>query len=190
MAPLKILRTLGIPLLAAATGFLGYQLYQAGDARRQLEALSEEHRELTATFNEVVRRTAVTELVVEEGRLSVTVRDARGEIRTIPTPFDPQEEIYVDYLVINGRLWIRRVFDGQTPPAEGIVIDPALGDVDWNAGQAHQGKAVYRALNEGRWIISVTGDGSLGLARLEECEEADLTAAPPVRDYPVRGNSR
>ena len=43
------------------------------------------------------------------------------------------------------------------------------------------GKAIYRQLTEGRWVVSVTGDGSLGLAMADE--PVSLSAPPEVRDY-------
>jgi hypothetical protein len=104
-------------------------------------------------------------------------------VKSIPTPFDPSGEIYVDYVVLDGRLWVRRVFDAKTPPSQGVVIDPKLAEVTWDDQGATHGKAVYRQLGEGRWIVTVTGDGSLGLARSTLSEPTDLSATPAVRDY-------
>jgi hypothetical protein len=123
----------------------------------------------------------VTELVVEDGRLSVAIRDAGGAIRTIETPFDPSREIYVDFVVLDGRLWIRRVFDDRTPPEQGVLVDPALAEIDWSEERAAYGKATYRALGPGRWIVSVTGDGSLGLARSRDDAPSELRPAARAR---------
>ena len=124
----------------------------------------------------------MTELVVEDGKLAVAIRDAGGAIRTIETPFDPSREIYVDFVVLDGRLWIRRVFDDRTPPEQGVLIDPALAQIDWSEEQAAYGKATYRALAPGRWVVSVTGDGSLGLTRAARGRApAELAPPPPVR---------
>ena len=101
----------------------------------------------------------------------------------IQTPFDPSREVYVDYLVANGRLWIRRLFDEQTPPDKGLVIDPTWTEINWQQSGVTYGKAVYRRLEEGRWTITVTGDGSLGLARQQGKERPALVPTPPIRDY-------
>ncbi len=147
--------------------------------RQRLKDVANEYEQLRQRYNQVVRKTAVTELVVADGRLSVVVRTAAGELRRIETPFDPAREIYVDYVIKDSRLWVRRVFDDTTPPIDGIVIDPLLGDVDWLDPSLQHGKAVYRALDEGRWVVTVSGDGSLVLARAVEPAEAEL-APPPV----------
>jgi hypothetical protein len=108
-----------------------------------------------------------------------------GVLREIETPYDPSGEIYVDYIVRDGRLWIRRVFDAKTPPSQGVVIDPDLAAVTWgqeDAG-AEVGKAVYRALGEGRWVVSVTGGGSLGLVQVDADVGVDLERAPAVEDF-------
>jgi hypothetical protein len=64
-----------------------------------------------------------------------------------------------------------------------MVIDPRFVHVDWNLeGDAH-GKAAYRSLGEGRWVVDVTGDGSLGLRRRAPGEEVRLEPPPPVRRY-------
>src|SRR5690554_4211377 len=63
------------------------QLKQTHDALRQ------SYEQLRQTYNEAVAKTAVTELVVEDGTLCVTIRTAEGVDRTIPTPFDPSKEI-------------------------------------------------------------------------------------------------
>jgi len=102
-------------------------------------------------------------------------------LREIPTSFNPEGEIYIDYVVVGGRLWIRRVFDAQTPPAEGLVIDPHVAEIDWSGDTVNVGKAVYRRLDEGRWVVTVTGNGSLGLAPAEGDAPA-LTPPPIVRE--------
>jgi hypothetical protein len=156
----------------------------AGDIyRERLAELELDYSLLRRQYNQVVRKTAVTELWVQDGLLSVTVRTADGATQTLPTPFDPAKEIYVDYVVLDGRLWIRRVFDQATPPDAGMLIDPKLSDVDWEADGASMGKAAYRELDEGRWVVTVTGDGSLGLAPSSEDETRELSAPPIIRDY-------
>ena len=184
--PVLRLVTVGsLAVLAGAVGLFGYRYVRADVAasvyRDRLRELSANYESLRSTYNDVVRRTAVTELVVEDGRLSVQVRTVRGVERTIETPFDPAGEIFVDYAVLDGRLWIRRVFDVLTPPANALVVDPELEWIDWSDHPEAYGKAVYRSLGEGRWVITTTGDGSLGLARSDD--PVLLSAAPEVRDY-------
>lgn len=151
--------------------------------RTRLGELTEDYNALRREYNTAVARTAVTELIVEDNQLSVRVRTATGAEKVYPAPFDPRGEIYVDYAVVDGRLWIRRVFDASTAPSQGLVIDPALAEIDFEAPGVRAGKAVYRTLSEGRWVISVTGDGSLGLTRANGPQPAELTPAPEVRDF-------
>lgn len=171
----------------------GYRVMRAEIAaaiyKDRLEALVVDYESLRGTYNAAVRKTAVTELVVEGGRLSIRVRTAAGVVREIPTPFDPTGEVYVDYVVLDGRLWIRRVFDANTAPSAAVVIDPDVNDPDWDAPNARYGKAVYRTLHEGRWVVTVTGDGSLGLARAGDVGGAgelgglELSPPPAVLDF-------
>ncbi len=151
--------------------------------RERLAGLSNEYESLRAMYNQAVRKTAVTELIVKDGRVSLAIRTIRGVDRVIDTPFDPSQEIYCDYALLDGRLWIRRVYDARTPPSKGLVIDDSLEQVDWNNPAARYGKAVYRSLSEGRWIVTVTGDGSLGLAKSDTNTNVMLAGPPPVRDY-------
>lgn len=174
-------------LLLAVSGFAAYRLLEASIAaevyRSRLAELSSDYESLLGQYNQAVRRTAVTELLVEDGRLTVVVRTAEGELQSLPTDLDPSKEIYVDYVVYDGRLWIRRLFDEDTPPGDGLVVDPRFVAIDWQAESASHGKAAYRALSEGRWVVDVTGDGSLGLARRGPHEAVRLSPPPPVRQY-------
>jgi hypothetical protein len=182
----RLLDVLFVVLLGFA-GLAGFRLVQKGVEaevyRERLVAVAHDYEELRSRFNEAVRRTAVTELVVEDGALSVAIRNAAGEVQRFETPYDPSREIYVDYVVLDGRLWIRRVFDAETPPEHGMVIDPGLAEIDWNADPEGHGKAAYRSLEEGRWVVSVTGDGSLGLTRSQGEARPILAPPPPVREY-------
>ena len=175
-------------LFLGVAGFVGYRLIEsnlkADIYRDRLTSLAEDYQQLQQTYNQAVRKTAVTELVVQNGKLCVSIRTSEGVVRQIPTPFDPSGEIYVDYVVLDGRLWVRRVFDGKTPPSEGVLIEPELAEIVWDDPEPAHGKAVYRQLSEGRWVVTVTGDGSLGLAKVTGNEPTDLIATPPVRDYP------
>ncbi len=174
-------------LLLSVIAWVGYRLamskVELDIYRDRLAGLSNEYEMLRSMYNTAVARTAVTELTVKDGRLSVSIRTIQGVERTIETPFDPSSEIYCDYVLLDGRLWIRRVYDAKTPPSKGLIIDDSLVNVDWSNPAVRYGKAVYRSLDEGRWVVTVTGDGSLGLARLEEGAELVLSGPPPVRDY-------
>jgi hypothetical protein len=155
-------------------------------ARVYLERLAEvssDYHDLQAVYSEAVRRTAVTELLVTEGGVDVVIRTIEGQLQILETPFDPKREIYVDYVVLNGRLWIRRLFDDTTAPEKGMIIDPALALINWNTEGASHGKAAYRSLSPGRWIVDVSGDGSLGLTKRDEGSPLTLALAPPVRRY-------
>jgi len=184
---LRALANLALAAVIAFAGLAAWQLLRTGLAadayRARLEQAVADYATLREEYNQAVRRTTVTELNVEDGKLSVAIRDASGTLRTLDTPFDPSHEIYVDFVVLDGRLWIRRVFDDRTPPEQGVLVDPSLAQIDWNAEQAAYGKATYRALTPGRWVVSVTGDGSLGLTRAAE-GPTQLAPPPPVRDYP------
>lgn len=176
--------------LAVALAFAAYAAYELALSRlesdvyrERLTELGSDYESLRGRYNDAVRRTAITELVVEDGRLRVVIRTAEGELRSIPTDIDPALEIYVDYVMLDGRLWIRRVFDEDTPPGEGVLIDPRLVEIDWKAPGATHGKAAYRALDEGRWVVSVSGDGSLGLSKLEQSDGIELAGPPPLRRH-------
>ncbi|USN98524.1 MAG: hypothetical protein H6810_10160 [Phycisphaeraceae bacterium] len=183
-----------IPAVAiiAASGVAGLFGLELMRSRAEREIYRDRLADLTATYesladhyNTAVRRTALTELVVEDGNLRVVVQSAGGQIAEIPTPFDPSSEIYVDYAVIGGRVWIRRVFDEHTPPSEGVVIDPAIASIDWNDDEHEVGKAIYRSLGEGRWIVTVAGNGALGLRKVAKGEEVALGPAPAIDRFEV-----
>jgi hypothetical protein len=182
----------GLPALAiiAAAGVAGvFGLVQMRTSaerdvyRDRLRTITTEFDQLAAQYNRAVRQTAITELVVEDGRLSVVVRNGAGETETTQTPYDPSGEIFVDYAVIDGRVWIRRVFDQHTPPANALVLDPRLVTIDWNAPGADLGKTVYRSLGEGRWVISVSGSGALGLTRSEKNQPVPLAPPPEITAF-------
>ncbi len=151
--------------------------------RDRLRDLSAGYNTLRDQYNLAVRKTAVTELVVDQGKLSVVVRTADGLDRTIETECDTGYPIHCDYIVMDGRLWIRRIYDDRTAPEDGKVIDPDVSDIDWSSEKVQYGKAIYKLLNDGRWVVSVTGDGSLGLARKTEDDGKPLALAPPVQDF-------
>jgi len=177
---------LGAVALLGGIGLAGYGVVrsQLTDEvlRQRLELLADDYRTLHERYEAVIARTAVTELRVEEGRLSVVVRGLEGDLRTIETPYDPSKEIYVDYAVVDGRLFVRRVFAEDVPPREGVLVDPALLAIDWDAERAAHGKAAYRTLGEGRWVVTVTGGGALGLAPAPAVPEP-LSPPPALREF-------
>jgi hypothetical protein len=180
-----ISRTMGLfmlgLLLIGGYFFVQWRLDENADQRR-IQALSERYDQLQEKYEHAVGRTAVTELLVRDGTLSVRIRTVEGPVRTIRTPFDPGKEVYVDYVVWEGRFWIRRVFDDHTAPRDAVVIDPRFADFDWSREEARYGKAIYRELDEGRWVVSVTGNGSLGLRKVPE-DGSELAPAPRMADF-------
>jgi len=165
-------------VLFAVAGVVGYRLIKADITaeayRERLTQLSDDYEDLRENYNTAVTRTAVTELLVDEETVCVVVRTIDGRERKVMTPYAPGTQVYAEYMVIDGRLWIRRVFDDKTAPEKGVVIDPNLAEIDWDAPQVKVSKAVSRRLDPGRWVVSVTGDGSLGLAP----SEAPVTLVP------------
>lgn len=151
--------------------------------RDKVTTMAAEYATLAEQYNLAVQQTAVTELEVGEGRLSVRIRTLDGRVQMIPTPFDPRREIYVDYLVGDGRIWIRRIFDQATAPERAQVIDPIWADVDWDRPGLSHGQAIYRALEPGIWTIQVSGNGSLSLERRNRSAPEQLVASPPVRAF-------
>jgi hypothetical protein len=180
----RVIPSLAVIALSGVAGLFGLEMMRARAEGRvyrdRLESLAGDYHQLAERYNAAVRRTAITELAVANNRLSVIVRNAGGRIAEIPTPFDPSGEVYVDYAIIGGRVWIRRVFDAQTPPARAVVIDPALAEIEWDERTGDVGKAIYRSLAEGRWVVTVSGGGALGLRRLEAGEEIELAPAPSL----------
>ena len=183
-------------------GVAGMRLARADAAERvyraRLESLATEYEGLRESYNRAVRRTAVTELVVEDGSVTALVRSAHGTIARIPTGADPSREIYVDFALLDGRVWIRRVFDSGTRPEDATVIDPRLAAIDWDGREPEEGpgarpggaaramavgQAVYRTLGEGRWVVRVSGDGALGLERVPPDAVVPLAEAPAVWNF-------
>jgi len=149
----------------------------------RLRDLSGEYESLRGQYNSAVRQTAVTELVVKDRRVTVHVRTIEGTSETIETACDADKEIYVDFALIDGRLWIRRVFDADTAPSNATIINPKLVDVDWESEGALVGQAVYRMLGEGRWVVRAAGDGALGLARVDDDAVINLSSPPEIGSF-------
>jgi len=73
--------------------------------REKILDLSREYAALADQYNHAVRQSAITELEVTPDTLTVVIRTLEGTIRRIPTPFNPQDEIFVDYILGDGRIW-------------------------------------------------------------------------------------
>lgn len=181
-------------------GIAGMRLARADAAeqiyRARLESLAADYEGLRSSYNRAVRRTAVTELVVKDGQVTALVRTAHGPIAEIVTGADPSKEVYVDFALLDGRVWIRRVFDASTRPEDATIIDPRLAEIDWlgkepleakpgsSANRATAiGQAVYRTLGEGRWVVRVSGDGALGLELVSPETRVTLEEAPPIWNF-------
>ncbi len=151
--------------------------------REKLDALSTDYADLASHYNHAVRQSAITELEVTEDSVEVLIRTVDGQIRRIPTAFDPQSEIYLDYLVGNGRIWIRRVFDASTPPDKALLGDRLWDEVDWPGAGMQYGKAIYRSLEPGIWSIQVSGNGALSLLPVDRSQLQHLEASPQIHSY-------
>jgi len=189
------LTTLASVALLAGAGVLGYQLLRNGVAadvyHDRLVALNDDHNELITQYNQAVTRTAVTELLVENGTVCVNVRTADGQVETHPVDANPAHPIYVDYVVKDSRLLIRRVFDSRSVPDDAGVIDSALLNLDWTDPTVKHGQAIYRKLTDGRWIVTVSGDGSLALAKVDPNIDVKLLPAPTVHEFdPVEATQK
>ncbi len=151
--------------------------------REKLASLAGDYAALADRYNFAIRESAITELEVSEDSVTVVIRTLEGEIRRIDTPYDPNKEIFVDYLVGDGRIWIRRIFDQSTPPSEALVIDPVWEHTDWSSNDLQYGKAVYRALDPGIWSIQVNGSGALSLEPSDSSRIQMLTPSPEIKSY-------
>lgn len=187
-------KQLFLPLSLIALGvaaIAGYQWARANVAkdiyRDRLTSLQAEYEDLAQEYNQAITPRPVTELLVEDGTVCVIVRKGDGELVRVPTTFNAwEDELFVDYALVDGRLLIRRVFDEHTAARsdKAVVIDPDLVEVDWQDPGIPFGKAIYRSrMADGRWIISVTGDGSLGLKQVSEDIPVTLTAEPEIKKF-------
>ncbi len=171
----------------AVVGMVGLRFAKADAAnsvyKSRLQDLSSEYESLRTQYNTAVRQTAVTELVVRDRTVTVQVRTIEGTVETIQTDANADKEIYVDFALIEGRLWIRRVFDADTPPARATLINPKLAKVDWNKDNALVGQAVYRQLGEGRWVVNTSGDGALALTKVPEDQIVNLSPPPEIGSF-------
>ncbi len=174
-------------LLSAAICVCGYlwireevtsRIYQ-----QKIQSLAADYSALAARYNHAVKQSAITELEVDQNSIAVLIRTIDGTLRRIETPYHPDKEIFIDYIVGNGRIWIRRIFDQATPPESALVIDPVWETVDWSENALKYGKVIYRSLSPGIWSIQVSGNGSLNLEPSVHSKANMLAAAPEVQSY-------
>ncbi|MHA7814239.1 MAG: hypothetical protein ACX94C_12720 [Phycisphaerales bacterium] len=179
----------GLAIVGATVvvGMVGLRFAKADAAnavyKSRLQDLSSEYETLRGQYNTAVRQTAVTELVVKDRTVTVQVRTIEGAVETIETRANPDKEIYVDFALLEGRLWIRRVFDADTPPSRANLINPKLANIDWDQESALVGQAVYRRLGEGRWVVNTSGDGALALTKVPEDQIINLSPPPEIGDF-------
>ncbi len=182
----KVSTAVAVIVLVTA-GVLGFRMVrnqiEADVYRDRLVALNTQHEALRERYNQAVRKTAITELIVGEENVDVHIRTIDGRDQTIKTPANPHEEVYVDYALIDGRLWIRRIYDETTAPKEGMYIDSDLIDIDWDAQGASHGKAIYKRMKPGRYVVTLTASGSLELVACNDCDKIELAAAPEIREF-------
>lgn len=178
--------------LLAVAGVAGMKLVRAQMAediyRERLTTLAADYAQLRDQYERALRESIVTELVVEDGRLSVVYRRADGELVERVTSLDPGKEVYVDFYVAGNRIGIRRLFDSSIAADNALVLDEPWDAMAIEAPAMSFGRAVYRKLGEGRWVVTMTGNGSLGLEPAADGGRAVLAPPPPMveADAPLR----
>jgi hypothetical protein len=127
-------------------------------------------RELKTRYNEVLARTIITELKVENNKCSVILKNSEGVLAEIPIDVNLLKEVFVDYIFFDNRLFIRRVFDSGTAPERApdiLALQNVRGflpaAIDWSNPKFRFGKSIYRKLTDGTWMITVTGGGALDI---------------------------
>ena len=188
----KKLATLSFIAITAVAFVLGYNFMRSNIAadlyRDRLREAVKENEAMRQTFNEEVKKTIVTELLVQDDEtVCVVFVAADNTERIVATPFKMGAEVYVDFIVRDNRLFLRRVFDENTKPKEALHIDPELQTVDWKNLSIPRGSATYAQLNKkGRWTVSVSGNGALQLTKADDnVKRQPLTITPAVKDYEV-----
>jgi hypothetical protein len=178
--------------LAAVALLLGYHFMRSNIAadlyRDRLREAVKENEALRQTFNEAVKKTIVTELIVnDDDSVCVVFVSADNTERVVPTPFKKGAEVFVDFIVRDGKLFLRRVFDENTKPREALYIDPDMQTVDWKSNGGPRGAATYAQLNQnGRWNVSVAGNGALELKKADDkAPRQGPVAMPPVKEFSV-----
>ena len=89
----KIGSAIGLILIVVAGGggYIAVKSHMESEIyRERLHELGADYTRLANEYHEAVRKSAVTELRVQDNELSVLVRTADGVLEEIPTPFDPR----------------------------------------------------------------------------------------------------
>lgn len=186
----RLHRTLLVLLAAAivlALGALAFQWIKTGiqrDAYRvRLGDLERRHNALVADYNQAVARTAVCEVRQRGGKLSVVTATADGRREEIPLSFDPTREIHFDFVCLGDRLRLRRVYDDQTAPMNGVLIESQLAHVDWARHASDRGLTLYRTVEEGTYALKVSGTGALTLEAVPTSATDQLVREPELRRH-------
>lgn len=187
----KVGPIIGIALLGLAL-FAGYHVVktqvESDEYQKRLITLRNDYENLRGAHNEAVKKTAVTELLVnEDGTVCVVFVTMNGEEKVVPTQFKMGTEIFADFIMIEGTAYFRRVFDENTKPVDALYIDPQLQTVEWKKATEDRptGNIAYALLDEpGRWVVTVTGNKSLDIRKKNE-DEAPTVLVPnvKVKDY-------
>ncbi len=169
--------------VVGAAGIAGVKLTRAQMAediyRDRLTGLAADYAKLRDQYERALSQSVVTELEVEDGHLNVRYRRGDGELAEVPTPLDTSKEIFVDFYVAGNRVGIRRIFDSSMPPDQALVLDEPWNAMAADAPPTTFGRAVYRRLSDGRWSVTMTGNGSLGLEQVPDGQRTVLAAPPP-----------
>lgn len=186
----KKLATLCFIAITVVAFVMGYNFMRSNIAadfyRDRLREEVEKREALRQSFNEAVKKTIVTELLVQEDEsICVVFVNADNTERVVPTPFKMGAVVYVDFIVLDNRVFLRRVYDEDTKPSEALFIDPQMQTIDWKKMDDLQGNAPFARLNKkGRWTVSVTGNNALQLTKADDsAKRQPLTYAPTVKDY-------
>jgi len=174
--------------------FLGYSVVRTNIAadlyRDRLREAVKENEAMRQTFNEAVKKTVVTELVVNDDEtICVVFVSADNTEHVVPTPFKMGAVLWADCIVQDGKLFLRRVFDDNTAPINALFIDPVVQTVDWKragpSGKVPQGIAANGEINaKGRWVVSASGQGALELKKADDAAPRQPIARDlQVRDY-------
>lgn len=191
---LHLLRRLGLLCFIIITFLsllLGYKFARTSIAadyyRDRLREELAKAEAMRQTFNEVVKKTVITELLVnEDDSVCVVFVAADNTERVVNTPFKKGAEMNVDFIRReDGRLFLRRIYDENTKPKEALFIDPDLQTVDWKP--ATRGNTTYTQLNQtGRWIVTVSGGGALELTKADDkIKREPLKPLPTIKEYAV-----
>lgn len=132
---------------------------------QKLKTVITQYNRLLDTFNTVVDKTIITEIKVEDGNVFAIIRNYHRLRKKIPLKVSLKYPVYVDYIIKDNSIILRRVFDAVTPPSKAHNIVSNL-DVNWDDKSFKYGKAIYKKFSTNKnaiYQITVTGNGSLGI---------------------------